>query len=271
VPTRPKPDNFKGDSWPASITVGCANDVMYQLHELGPDGKQVPTGIYEEPSDHYGHCRVEEKMGDLRNQWGRPYKADPFTFAFVVLREPVLDAGGQIIGLRDVTETWKDSDGREHTLPAIRLAQQKWSNFWGAVKAASYISATVCNRDYLATKDGTEVTVQALDPTPDHVPGAPTWQPYEDAMALMKLDLGQSVVEKADKDFHARFLDPDYKWPDKKPGKDGDAAGEDESPAAGTAPKDPASDAVNEAAIEALRARLQGSSASAPAEGSPGA
>lgn len=251
IPTKEKPDGYTG-TWPAKMSAVCPNDKAFAVK----DEKEKVIG-WEQPDTHYGHCYIHEHMGDQLDQFNRPLsRASAVTHGLVVLRDPVRNDKGAVIGFKDKIEEYEDRDGNKHNVPAIRLAAQKWTNFWGPIKAANYISGTFCGRDYMMTKVGTEVTVTPLDPTPEHNPETPSWKDYTDAMDLMRVDVIATLAEQASEEHFARFFDPTKKAPERSSGKDKGAPDGSAPPA--EADEDPPE---LQAQIEALRNRVKGNQA----------
>jgi hypothetical protein len=244
VPTKAAPKDYKG-RWPKAMSFVCANDVTFRLRN--PDGS---LGDYE-PG--YGHCYVHEHMAGEKDQYGKSRSATSSqVYALCVLREPVMNSG-RISGFRDKTEDWKDKDDKTHKVPAIRLITQKWSNFFGPMNNAAYVSGTVCDRDFMVERKANDYDVTAMgNATEDHQPGTASWTLYEETLKLRNISLEDIVVEQSSPERYGRFLDPAVEVKDrsKKDGKDG---GEEE---AAPSPQAEAEQAVTEDAIEALRADL---------------
>ncbi len=247
VPTREAPKDYKG-KWPEVMSCVCANDKAFAIL----DEKDNIIG-WEAPDTHFGHCYIHEHMSGVLDKFGKPMsKTSSFTHGLVVLREPVREIeNGPVIGFRDVMEEFEDRDGNKHQVPAIRMAQQKWSNFWGAIKSSAYISGTYCNRDFMVTKEGTEIAVTPMDPTPDHNPDKPSWQIYTDAVELMKIDIDATLTEQSSEEFYARFYDVTKPQPVQ-------SGGSSKSAPDGTPPPADEEDSPEmQAEIDALRARVK--------------
>src|SRR5580692_4212036 len=59
--TKPKPEEYTGDKWPAAMPAGCRNDRMFRILSL--DG--TPTDVFEEG---YGQCYIHDRDRGTRDK-----------------------------------------------------------------------------------------------------------------------------------------------------------------------------------------------------------
>jgi len=224
VPTKPKPEDWEGDNWPKVTSVVCRNTKM---------GDGLPL---------FGDCYVESSgMRNPRDE-SKPFPTASRTWAVGVIREPVFGDGsekmggeaqkGKRVGFRDSTkevDEIKDGKptGKKIKVKEFVLFTMGWQNFFGAVEGAAQAYGTILDRDFQIIRDGeglkTDYKVVGLDPTRGFdlrdpavaakygitidlntldADGNPKKTYPED------IDISKLVMDKADADYFARFIDP---------------------------------------------------------------
>jgi hypothetical protein len=238
VPTKPAPKNVKADKWPSMMSAVCQNADAFRLWE---DGK--PTEQYEEG---YGHCYIHEHMKDVMGKFKKSVAVpNPQVWGLFVMREPVMD-GGKLAAFRDVIEEFKDKEGTTHRIPKIVIASQSYSNFWAPLKAAGYMTGTICDRDFSIMRTDNDYIISAGRETPDLRPGTPAWQKYLDALALKELSVEAMILDQSSAEYYGRFFDPAW--------KDDEAEGEDAEGAAAAAEAGEVQ--LDDKEAEAMKARM---------------
>jgi hypothetical protein len=197
VPTKPGPKN--ANSWPQQMSAVCQNDPAFVV-----SGEGEPV-IYE---DGYGDCYIHRAMQDVKGKFGGSVaKPRAQTWGLFALREPVKEEG-KLIGFRDIMENFTDPDGHVHSIPKIVVASQSWGNFWGAFVSAAFMSGSICGMDFNVRRTGqAEYTISPGRET-DHKPGAGSWKPYTDALALRGLSVEEVITGQASPKYYGRFFDP---------------------------------------------------------------
>lgn len=160
LPTKAKPADWTGDNWPARMGAVSRKD---------PALKGMFTTDY-----------IADEMRDGK---GKPFKANPKTWALGCLREEVIGDGtpekggpeylGKIAGYRDktreVTRKKADSDETETTTEkAIVIVNQAYSNFFTSLDGMFRAYGTILDRDYIVVRKGddknTDYQIAPLDP-----------------------------------------------------------------------------------------------------------
>lgn len=202
IPTKEAPKNYKG-KWPALMSATCQNDEMFKLH----DEEGNPLEEYEPDM---GQCYIHANYGKVLDRYDKPKSTPaPMVFALCVLREPVRNDAGAIVRMKDVTEEWTDpKTNNKRKVPAFRIISQRWGNFFSPMKAGAFLDNTVTNKDWRIERAGNDYHIAPLPPTADHAPGTPSWKTYEDAIALMKIDVFALVVEQGSVKHYQRFFIP---------------------------------------------------------------
>lgn len=204
VPTKPGPKN--AEKWPPSMTSVCRHDAAF--------------------SGHYSDCYICDNK--LKNSFGKVSFPQIRVWALAIERELVRGDGsellggpskkGVVIGVRDkideVEETGTDGKptGNVLTYPKILVLNQPMKSFFGSLKALHGLYGTVCDRDFVITREGkgtdTTYRINALDPIADLKPGTPAWDKYLQAITERGINLGAIVADKAADAYYARFWDP---------------------------------------------------------------
>lgn len=234
LPTKPQPAGWKGN-WPKNMSAVSRSDDAF-------------AGMF---SDDY----VKEFM---RDRDGKPYKPGSRTWAYVCLREAVVE-NGKIVGFRDKTrEHSYEKDGKTVTevIKDIRIANLGWKNFFAPIKGYAKHYGTLLDRDIYIKRKGsgqndTTYETVPMDPTP-------SWDlrsPEIAAQYVPERPLEDVVVERASDDFYHRFFDHRFTVEIDEQG------GQQVAPAAGGAPVSqqakPSNDA-DEAKLASLTERVMG-------------
>lgn len=202
IPTKAKPAevNF---AWPSQMFAICQNSRPFRLRD--PESGQ-PT---EEFEDGYGACHIHLIMKGVKNDRG--YKGDKSTprvqsYGLAALREPVRDGSGAITTFRDITEEFKQEDGTVIRIPKLVLAQQTYSNFWGPLKAQTYMgSSNITAWDFGITRKENDYTFSARE-TPNFHHQAAEWKVYTDALALTGTNLWDTLINWSSPDWYKRWF-----------------------------------------------------------------
>jgi hypothetical protein len=147
VPTRGKPNGWKGENWPSHMAAPCRYDEPWQ-------------GVYDD-------CYICDQIKPRLEGSSTPLKnPSPRTWALAVLREEVRE-GKKIVGYRDKTRKVK-IDEKEVTEPAIIVLNMGWKNFFANIDGFGSHYTTVLDRDYAIIRRGsgleTVYTVIPCDP-----------------------------------------------------------------------------------------------------------
>jgi len=235
VPTKTKPKRVSEDKWPAKISAVCRNDDAFRVR----DDNDQPTDVYEtdEKGRPYGDCYIHANMTEVMGQYKQPVsRTKSQTWGMFVVRKEIRDENKKLKGYEDVTEEFKDKEGKLHVIPKIVIASQSWSNFWAPFAASGDVYGTICDRDYIVVRDENDYTVTAGREMPGHLPGAKSWQRYLDAMELKGVSVEKMLMEQSSFERYGRFFDPNYKEEDNDDDEDaaseaGDASLSDEEAA----------------------------------------
>ncbi len=189
VPTKPKPKG--AEKWPTSMTAVCRRDEAFS--GLHPD------------------CYICDNKEQFKNSYDKLPYPQIRIWALAVEREIVKDDNGRLLGTRDkIVEIEKD--GTTHRHPKIIVINQPLKSFFGHLQAVYGLYGSVCDRDYVITREGvstdTTYRVNPLDPIADLKPNTPKWARYEQSIAERGINLGAIVAEKASDQYYGRFFDP---------------------------------------------------------------
>lgn len=126
VPTKAKPDDYKGTKWPKFMGAVCRGDKAFALR--------------------YTDCPI--CSGAIVAEDGKPLKrAASRTWALVVLREEVRE-GGKIVGVRTLMRDVTDKDGNKiGQTPDIQKLNMGWDNFFAGLSGLGQRYGTLLNRD----------------------------------------------------------------------------------------------------------------------------
>lgn len=248
TPTKPKPEEFKGDKWPGQMFGICQNDTPFRLR----DADNTPT---EEFEPGYGQCYIHSFM---RGKKDPKYQQDMSvarvqTFGLAVLREPQRDPkSGAVTGFKDVTEEFKAEDGTVYRIPKIGIVQQAYSNFWAPLKSSMFMGpSSLCGWDFGVTRQADNKYAFSTNATPEFVPGTEAWKRYDEAVALLGFDLAEQLVAWSSPDWYARWFIPGQ-TPKEGYGRRGDS--EEESAGETAAP---AGDTPKQEQVDAFAARMR--------------
>jgi hypothetical protein len=246
IDTKKQPKEVKGDKWPKRMWAICQNDKAFRLRDGNND-------ITDEYDPGYGDCHIHNTMRGVKDEKFGTDKSQPRvqTFGLAVLREPVRDpASGEITGFKDVTEEFKDDEGTVHRIPKVVIVQQTYSNFWAPLKASMFMGPkSLCGWDLAISRKENDYTFGA-NATPDFQPGTTGWQRYDEAIALLGLDLIEQLVEWSSPDWYARWFIEGATPKDGYSRKEGDAETEE-------APAGAAADVPDAGAVDAFRDQLK--------------
>ena len=259
VPTKNKPSNWpEGRSYPKSMPGVCRHD-------------KALKSIYSD-------CYVCDS--GMLNEWGKTCNPVLRVWTIACVREEVIgtdemvakgmitaDKVGKRVGFKDSTREVEETDsegkstGKKTVEPELIVVNQAMSNFFGGLQAMFGIFKTLCDRDYvLLQKDEfKDVDYQHIhmEPTPNHMPGTPSWDRYTQAIKDQGIDIPAMLLDRSSDDFYATFFDPN-KEAVVKVGK-----GKEDSPvaAASASAQQQAAAPSNDpdpATLQALRDRVRG-------------
>lgn len=263
IPTKPQPAEYTG-KWPEKMWGVCMRDRMFRLRD-----PQDPRKLLDEYEKGYGDCYIHNtyagvKEGPYNKDRGLP---DAQVMGLAVLREPVTD-NGAVIGFKDKTAEWTDDAGNVVSVPHFVVINQKYDNFWAAVKAACYVEpATATNKDFRITRVDNKYNIAAVNQTPDFMTGTQAWaDQYEAALARMGFDLRDFVLSHATQDHYDRWFVPGATPKDGYARKGKDAPGGEEDAAAAPAGAAPATPQIDQTAMADFRKSLETRGAAAAAQ-----
>lgn len=202
VPTKPQPDNYKGDKWPERMGAVCRNDEAF-------------SGMYDD-------CYICEFLVD-GNKVRRPSAR---TWALACIREEVIGDGsdalggpefkGKVVGYKDATrEETRKQDDKEvtETVKDIVVVNMGWRNFFSVLDGFAGRYGTITDRDYWVKRvgAGTDTTYQIVGMDTIKDADGDVLDPQNPKFAdryATALKLEEVITERADDDFYARFFDP---------------------------------------------------------------
>jgi len=201
--TKPKPQEFKGDNWPAAMPAVCMNDRMFRIYE-----DDRPTDAFEEG---YGNCYIHNRdRGKVRDGKFKRDKSQPDTqtFALAVAREPILDpVTKRPRGFRDYEDEFKLPDGTVKKVPRFVIISQKHRNFWSGLEAAVFMNdAPVGAYDFKVSRKENDYNFGVSAPDPVLYPGSEAWSRYTDALALVGFDLDEEILRMGSADWYDRWF-----------------------------------------------------------------
>ena len=273
IPTKGKPADYEGTSWPDKMGAVCRADVAYtgQYHDGTPASAKAACFICSNLVGKNGikkaggrtwalACEREEVKGDGSPEMGGP------------------EMQGKVLGYRDKTrqvavvgEDGKPT-GDEVTERAIVVVNMGYKNFFAALTGFATHYKTALDRDYFIKRKGSDTDtiyqIIPLDPVP-HEDGTifDCRKPEHAAKYGVSLEMLEEIVdERASDEFYARFFDTTKTAAPLK--KAGDKGG---STAAATPAAEKDND-VTEDRLAALASRVKGVAAPAaptPAGGAP--
>lgn len=216
IPTKPKPEDYTGN-WPERMGCVCRNDEAF-------------IGVYED-------CYICDHIVD----GNKVKKPGTRTWALACIREEVLGDGseelggpselGKRVGLRDAT--------REVTIPAkeaadgqparkeekitekkIVVVNMGFKNFFGILQAFAAKNGTILDRDFWIRRSGAglDTQYQIVSEEPIRMENGEVFDLRESKFMdryKTNLDLIDTITERSDNEFYARFFDPRYSADDK--------------------------------------------------------
>lgn len=204
IPTKAKPDDCKWTKWPEVMWGVCPRDKAFRL----TDETGKPLDAYE---DGFGDCYIHIAYAGQKGKFGEDRGVPVVvSYGLAAVRKIVLDpVTNKPRGFADETFEFRKPDGDIVSLPKLVIVAQKYSQFWGAVKAAQFMPPyTMCDKDLKITRKDKDLVVTAGDRTPDHQPGTPSWKRYEQAMELLDVSVEKYLLEHAEHDHYAKFFIP---------------------------------------------------------------
>ncbi len=240
VPTKPQPKSYTG-RWPKAMWAMCQNDPAWRI----PGQDAYYPG--------FGDCWINRtfagQLDSFKKDMGVP--ADQ-TFGLVVVQEPVFqEVSGKkrLAGFKDKTVEYTDAKGDITEIPQIMYVSQKEFNFWGDVRAAGFLTGTICPQIFMIKREGNDYIISVQYQTPGIEPGQEGWKKYALALALTGWSIESLLTEHASPEYYARFFIP-------QEDDDKEAPAGDSGSAAPAAPTSPAAPQVSDDEMAALRAEL---------------
>lgn len=237
APTKSKPADFEGTTWPSAMTAVCQNDKAFS------DGQ----GHY---APGYGDCRLCKS--EATNAWGKPVsKTQARVWALASIREEVKD-GDVRIGFTDKVVEISGAKGEEKKHGRdIVVINMGWKNFFSSLNGFKFVYGSVCDRDYMITRSGegrdTDYQFIPHDPLPGYKPGA-DW-PYDEECAKQELVLAEIVAERSSTEYYDKFFGDGT--------TSGKATGDASSVPTTSTSASVAEDAMDTEKLEAMKARVQ--------------
>jgi hypothetical protein len=270
VRTKAKPADYpEGRQWPTTMSAVCRKDKIFASKGW--------------------ECVIDS----MKKSDGKAQRPSPRTWALAVIREQVtgtqdmVETGqipphmvGQIVGTRDKTKEVailgdddKPIEGQTKIVPDVVIVQQAWKTFFSILSGFAGVHHTVLDRDYYIARNGTDqsTTYQIVALDPIMRPDGSKYDLRDPEIMAAKYpnlpDLRTFIVDNASDDFYATFFDPNKTAPPRATGANSTAKA---APGAGAQPQAPVAPTVtssepNPAALEALRARVQGYGTAQPA------
>ena len=204
IPTKDKPEDCNWTKWPSMMWGVCPRDKAFRV--AGPDGR--PTDEYEEG---YGECYIHVAYAGQKGKFGKDMGVPVVvSYGLAVPRKIVLDpVTGKPRGLEDETFEFRTPEGDIVRLPKVVIVAQKYAQLWGAVNATKFLpNSSICDRDFQIVRKENDLKVTALDKTPEHQPGTPSWERYKQAVELLDVSVEKYLTDHASRDHYARFFIP---------------------------------------------------------------
>ena len=269
VPTKPKPQNWQGKNWPASMSATCRRDKIF--------------------GGHYPDCYIED---NLTKEDGKKRNAVARTWAKAVMREEVrgtqemVDAGqikpedkGKRLGFRDkereVDEVDKEGKptGKKIREKDVVILNMAWDNFFSKIQGVygaremATGTATVLDVDLYVKRIGTglntDYQIANLDATegfnlnnnPELLSryGEVVKSPRpgrENVSVISMADIQKIIVDRSTDEFFATFFDPTKEPPARQGNSNGSGPAQ--------APKQSNDVEDNPEAMQALQDRIKG-------------
>lgn len=246
VPTKPKPDEYKGSKWPDKMWGICPRSREFRVYANGK-----PTDEFEEG---YGTCYIHDHFAGVKDpKYGKDISWPTYlTWGIAVVRKPVEDAvTRKVTGFADELVEYRDEKGDSHQVPRLVLIAQRIDRFWAPLQASGYVTGTICDQDYLVSRKENDYNIASVVATPHLRPGQPAWKAYEDTLKLLGFDLAEFLVERASEDYYARWFDPS------KTPRDGYARKEEHADEEADATTDATTPQVNQDALDELRGEFR--------------
>lgn len=262
IPTKDKPAAIpESVKWQERMWGVCQNHKTFL--NLDSDGSPIP-GDYE---DGYGACWICANLkGRIEGKYNKDLgKPENVIYGIFAVRVPHFE-GDRLTGFSNELTEHKNAEGKTVKVPKLVLCIQKWSNFYGAIKTASFMDGMVTNKDFMIQRNDTDYRVTATPPTADHHPGTDSWKEYTDTLELMKFDLGKYLIDHSTPDHYKRWFipgaEPEGGYNSRARSGDGDEAGS--APAAsGSAPSQPVEPELAPDMLAKFRADLESRGAKA--------
>jgi hypothetical protein len=249
-------ENKREVSWPKTMWGICPLDRIFK------EGDGYEAG--------YGNCLVHAKFaGQKGGEYSKPLdKVDRHTYAVVVLQDVQFE-GTTMVSCQDVIESWKDVEGNEVKVPAIRYLAQSWRNIWSAAISAVAMAERedILDEVFMIKREGTDFTVLLAQSARAKITEEKR-AVYDKTLELMGFKLPDFILDHASAGHYDRFWGSGPK--DKA--DDGDSAEVDG--AAGTVTEPDASagavpDAESQSRIDDFASQLAGQAKDAGAKAEP--
>lgn len=245
VPTKNKPDDFKGN-WPQGMPAVCRHDEAF-------------AGMYSD-------CYICDTPIMNPRDNSKPLKPAVRVWALAIEREAVVK-DGVTTGYKSVIEEIPErNDKGEETgkvirQPKIVVVNMGMKNFFSGLQGIYGLFQTVCDRDYMIRRTGqgldTDYQIIPLDKMPDVAPGTETWAKYEKAVADQGIDLMKIIADRASDEYYNRFFIPGNGG-----GSTASTASVPSQPSAPAASNEPV---VDQDRLAAMRDRVRGTGSNADA------
>jgi hypothetical protein len=204
IPTKEKPPQCNWPKWPEQMWAVCPRDKAFRL----ADDAGALLDAYE---DGYGDCYIHIAYAGQKGKYGKDMGTPVVvSYGLAVVRKIIPDpVTGKPRGLGDETFEFRAPSGDIVRLPKIVIVAQKHSQYWGAVKATQFLPPfSMCDKDFKISRKENDLTVTALDKTPDHQPGTPSWKRYEQAIELLDASVEKYLTDHASHNHYAKFFIP---------------------------------------------------------------
>jgi hypothetical protein len=267
IPRKARPAELDEKAkWADTMWGICQGDKAFRLRD--GSGQIIEPAAFE-PG--YGECYIDtapQYAGVSQGFTKDLSKPKRRVYGIFAECEPVKEdgtvaaPGERGVRFREKLMEWKDSSGETVTVPALVLVNQAWDNFYGAVKAASYMGPdTVCDKVFTIKRTDMDYTIVPAWTDPEWASGKLA-QTFADSLKVIGFDMCEYLLAHATPDHYARYfvpgVVPEGGYGRRKDSKDGEDSGQES--AAGTAAASattPVTPDVDPALQASFRARLE--------------
>ena len=202
IPTKEKPAECNWPKWPEQMWAVCRRDKAFRLTDEAGN-------LLDEYEPDFGDCYIHDHYAGIKGKFGKDLSVPAVVgYGLAAIRKVVLDpVTRKPMGLADDTFEFRTPAGDIVTLPKLVIVAQKYSQFWGAIKAAQFLPPyNMCDKDWKIVRKENDLKVTALNPTPDLQPGTANWKRYEQAIELLGASVEDYLMESASREHYRKFF-----------------------------------------------------------------